>query len=489
MIDLGTRTHRRLLVVVAVVLVATIAGLIALWPSADDLPERDVPVGELVAAEVRAAQFLPGDVDPVTGRQGDMVLLSLRVLEGDDAGEIVNLEVFAEGYPDFEVGDEVNLALVQVGEDTFEYYVNDFQRIPTLRLLLGIFIAAVLLISRWHGLRALIGLGASLLIVVQFIVPAILAGSSPPLVALVGAMAVMIVTLYMTHGLNEMTTAAVIGTAASLILTIGLALVFISEGKITGFASDDAVFARFAIEGLDLQGLVLAGLIIAALGVLDDVTVSQASTVFALHDTNRRLTWGALFARAMKVGRDHIASVVNTLFLAYAGASLALLVLFSTSGLPMAEIINSEVLAEEIVKTVVGSLGLIAAVPFTTALAATVAVRRSPDAPEAGRRHVHGRGAATALGARGAGRPRPDAAARSVAPASRTRPEPETDGPGGPADLDQTDEDAYRSWLDHLREEVDTPRSDDQADEGEGPSGRTRRPGPGDEPGDSPSSR
>jgi uncharacterized membrane protein len=136
------------------------------------------------------------------------------------------------------------------------------------------------------------------------------------------------------------------------------------------------VLARLAVDGLDLQGLVLAGLIIAALGVLDDVTISQASTVFALHQTDPGLAWPTLFGRAMKVGRDHIASVVNTLFLAYTGASLALLVLFSTSGVPATELLNSEVFAAEIVAIVVGSLGLIAAVPLTTALAATMALRR-----------------------------------------------------------------------------------------------------------------
>jgi uncharacterized membrane protein len=176
------------------------------------------------------------------------------------------------------------------------------------------------------------------------------------------------------------------------VLTVLLGMFFIDRGRITGFASDDAVFARFAVEGLDLQGLVLAGLIIAALGVLDDVTISQASTVFALHDTNRSLTWTELFARAMKVGRDHIASVVNTLFLAYTGASIALLLLFYTGGVPVLEIVNSEVLAEEIIKTVVGSLGLIAAVPFTTALAASVAVGRPADAPPLGVGHHHGPG-------------------------------------------------------------------------------------------------
>jgi hypothetical protein len=246
-------------------------------------------------------------------------------------------------------------------------------------------VLAVVLIGRWHGLRSLLGLGLSLMIVIVFVVPAILAGQSPPLVALVGAVAVMIVTLYLAHGVNEMTTAAIVGTTGALVLTVGLGLWFIDRSKITGYASDDALFASFAVQGLDLQGLVLAGLIIAALGVLDDVTVSQASTVFALHDTDRTLTWSALFARAMRVGRDHIASVVNTLFLAYAGASLALLVLFSTGGVGTAEIVNSEIIAEEIVKIIVGSLGLIAAVPLTTALAARVAVDRPSDAPRLAR--------------------------------------------------------------------------------------------------------
>ncbi|MEX0831313.1 MAG: YibE/F family protein [Nitriliruptoraceae bacterium] len=384
-----TLVHRRLLVLVGALFVATLIGMILLWPSASDLPQPDAPIDDVVSAEIRVFDVVDGGTDPVTGRPGDFAIVTLRIAEGPDAGQPVTLEVYLDGYPEFRVGDKVSLARADFGDGEVEYYITDFQRMPVLTILLGIFVAAVLIISRWHGLRALIGLAASLMIVVSFVVPAILAGQSPPIVAWVGAMAVMIITLYLTHGFNEMTTSAVVGTAAALTLTISIGLIFVNQARITGFASDDAVFARFAVEGLDLQGLVLAGLIIASLGVLDDVTVSQASTVFALHDTDRRLSWAALFARAMKVGRDHIASVVNTLFLAYAGASLALLVLFSTSGLPVVEIINSEILAEEIVKTVVGSLGLIAAVPFTTALAAAVAVRRSAAARTTSYAAVH----------------------------------------------------------------------------------------------------
>jgi uncharacterized membrane protein len=389
-VDLGTRMHRQLLAVVGVILLGTVAGLIALWPRAEALPEAAEPPEALIEGVVVGVEADPREPDPVLGTSGEVALVDVRVLEGPDEGRTFTLDVQLDSYPEFGVGDRVALTRAQGEGQEAQYFITDFQRLPVLTILVGLFIAAVLLIGRWHGLRSLLGLGLSLLLVVQFIVPAILAGRNPPVVALVGALAVMIVTLYLAHGVNEMTTSAIIGTAGALTLTVGLGLLFISRGNISGFASDDANLARFAVEGLDLQGLVLAGLIIAALGVLDDVTVSQASTVFALHETDRQLPFATLFARAMKVGRDHIASVVNTLFLAYAGASLALLVLFSTSGLATREIVNSEVLAEEIIKTVVGSLGLIAAVPVTTALAAAVAVRMPADAHVVGGHHHHG---------------------------------------------------------------------------------------------------
>lgn len=391
MLGLAPGIHRRLLVVVAMVLVATSIGIVTLWPPGDPRPAVDEPTQPAFTGQiVEIVESVEEDADPFTGGPGTLMTVTVEVLEGPAAGEVRTLPpASADTYPALRVGDRVDLERVMIGDEA-QYYIRDFQRLPALSWLVGLFVLAVLAIGRWHGLRSLIGLALSLFIVVRFIVPAILAGSSPPLVAMVGAMAIMIVTLYLVHGVNEMTTSAVVGTAAALTLTIALALLFIDLGRITGFASEDAVYARFAVEGLDLRGLVLAGLIIAALGVLDDVTISQASTVFALHDTDRTLTWAALFARAMKVGRDHIASVVNTLVLAYAGASLALFVLFSIGGRPVGQLINSEVLAEEITKTVVGSLGLIAAVPLTTALAATVAIQRGPDAPSFRYGHTHG---------------------------------------------------------------------------------------------------
>ncbi len=471
-------THRRLLVVVAILAVAAVGGMVALWPDAERLPEapeelEDLLLGEIVAYEPYDVDTGSGDggggegegvddgleddgfgegVDEGfeddlapfqgSGRRAD---IEVELLEGPDAGELVLLQDLPlDGYPDLAVGDRVLLDRTTGPDGDVQYFITDFQRSPALWLLLGLFVLAVLAIGRWHGLRSLLGLGLSLVIIVAFVVPAILAGQSPPLVALVGAVAVMIVTLYLAHGVNEMTTAAIIGTTGALVLTVGLGLWFISQSRITGYASDDALFASFAVQGLDLQGLVLAGLIIAALGVLDDVTVSQASTVFALHDTDRNLGWAALFGRAMRVGRDHIASVVNTLFLAYAGASLALLVLFSTGGVSTGEILNSEIIAEEIVKIIVGSLGLIAAVPLTTALAAKVAVDREPGAPPLGDRHGHAMVAAD-----------PDQAANNEAATAEASTEPS-------GDSQRFDPDEITLGMDRFEEQLErgeTPRS------------------------------
>jgi uncharacterized membrane protein len=424
-----THLHRWLLLLVGVVVVATVAGVVALWPPPSELPQVPPLVDQVHAAEIVWVELADGEPDPLTGEPTTIATIMVELQDGPGRGEVHTLApIPLEVLPVPRMGDRVDVEMVLI-DDEPQYYLRDFRRLSTLAWLVGLFVLAVLAIGRWQGLRSLVGLGLSLVIVVRFLVPAILAGNPPPVVAMVGAMAIMIVTLYLSHGFNAMTTSAVVGTAGALAAAIGLALLVIDRGHITGFGSEEAVLARFAVAGLDLQGLVLAGLIIASLGVLDDVTISQASTVFALHDTDPRLTWRALFGRAMKVGRDHIASVVNTLFLAYAGASLALLVLFSTGGLPVQQILNSEVLAEEIVKTVVGSLGLIAAVPLTTALAAAVAIQRPAGAGAVPAGHHHGHrhdpsGWVTPT-APGAGVPRNDATTRHP-DAARSDSEPAT---------------------------------------------------------------
>jgi uncharacterized membrane protein len=372
--------------VVAVAALATVVAAAVLWPGDLGVGSSEQP--DLVGARVLAVEVIEPsaapDEQPFTSALdgSGLILLDLELLDGPEAGRVISLDLPAEGYPEFRPGDVVELFPSSIPGEGEVYFVADFRRTPALLWLGAAFIGAVLLIGRWHGLRSLLGLSVSLWIVVGFMLPAILSGSSPPVVALVGGTGVMLVTLYLAHGFNRMTTAAAVGTLGALVLTVSVALVAIDATRITGFASDDAVYARFLLGELDLRGIVLAGLIVAALGVLDDVTVSQSSTVFTLHETDPTQRFAQLFGRGMRVGRDHIASVINTLFLAYAGASLALLLLFSTSGLAAGELINSEQVATEIVKTVVGSLGLIAAVPLTTAIAAAsaVATRRTPRA-------------------------------------------------------------------------------------------------------------
>jgi YibE/F-like protein len=204
------------------------------------------------------------------------------------------------------------------------------------------------------------------------VVPAILHGHSPVLVAVTGAMAIMLISLYLSHGTGPKTTAAVVGTALALGLTAALAIGFVAAASLTGLASDEALDANFVVGGLSLRGLLLAGIIIGGLGVLDDVTMSQASLVAELHQANPTAGFAALVGGALRVGRDHIAATVNTLFLAYAGAALPLLILFVTGQDSLGTVATTEIVAVEVVRALCGSVGLIAAVPLTTVLAALV---------------------------------------------------------------------------------------------------------------------
>src|SRR5690606_5150617 len=205
-----------------------------------------------------------------------------------------------------------------------------------------------------------------------FILPAILQGSNPLLVAVVGGSAIMLATLYMCHGLSARTSVAVLGTLVSLLLIGVLGSLFIDWAHLTGNTDDQTGLVHGLFPGIGIQGLLLAGVLIGSLGVLDDVTVTQTSAVWELKEADPRAGWRKLYSAAMRIGRDHIASVVNTLVLAYAGAALPLLLLFSIAHGGVATVATSEVVAEEIVRTLVGSIGLVASVPVTTLLAALV---------------------------------------------------------------------------------------------------------------------
>ena len=314
-------------------------------------------------------------------------IAELELRSGRESGRRTFLPLSGDRFaPPIEAGDSIRVARSTRGEagqalpldDPAQYPVAfvDFERTGPLAILALAFVALVVVLGRWHGVRALIGLGLSLALVVEFLAPAILDGGPLVLTALVGALAVMVVTILLSHGAGLKSIAAMLGTAGALLLTTVLAVIAVRGADVTGLSSEQSTLLLAGVEGrLSLQGLVVAGMVIGALGVLDDVTVSQASTVLALRRANPALGFRRLLGEALAVGRDHLGATINTLVLAYAGAALPVLLIFNTEGTPFGDAVSREPVAEQIVAMLVGSIGLIAAVPLTTAIAALLASR------------------------------------------------------------------------------------------------------------------
>ncbi|WP_245778001.1 YibE/F family protein [Lentzea xinjiangensis] len=318
----------------------------------------------------------------VTGVQANCgekcVAVTVRMDDGDARGQSITIpSVSGPGAPRFQVGDEVVLSYSGSQPQAAEsYQIVDYQRGWSLVVLALVFAAAVLLLGRWQGLAALGALLLSFVVLVLFIMPSILAGQNPLMVAVVGAGLIMFVVLYLTHGVSARTSTAVLGTLVSLALIGVLGAVFSAAAELTGLDEDTINLVTVLGTDIDTRGLLLAGALIGALGVLDDVTVTQTSAVWELRRANDKLTWRELFAAGSRIGRDHLSSVVNTLVMAYAGAALPLLLAISLAGRSMGEVLTAQQIAQEIVRTLVGSIGLVAAVPVTTALAALIAVRQ-----------------------------------------------------------------------------------------------------------------
>jgi len=252
----------------------------------------------------------------------------------------------------------------------------DYVRTTPILWLALIFAISIVLISQWKGVRAMLSMAFSLYIIIGYIIPHILAGDDPLTVSIIGSIILLSVTLYLTYGWTLKTHAAVISMIFVLLITGALAGLFVVFAKLNGSGDENVMFLMQLSETpISLRGLFLGGLIIGALGVLDDLVTTQASAVFELHHANPSLGFGGLYGAAMRIGQDHVAATVNTLVLAYAGASLPMLLMFSLGRGDYGYIVNFSFIAEEVVRTLVGSLGLIAAVPITTAIAIFFAQR------------------------------------------------------------------------------------------------------------------
>jgi uncharacterized membrane protein len=307
-------------------------------------------------------------------------ILRIQLLEGPFAGRQVLIDygqrqIRPEGL-NIRTGERV---LVTVGEQAngqLTAYFTDFVRTGPLLWLLATFVLFSILISGWKGVRSLISIAISLGVIIGYILPQILSGADPVQVSITGAFILLAITLYLVYGWTLKTHAATLGMLAALLVTGLLSTFFVDLTRLTGFGSEEALFlVQQSQAEINLRGLVLGGMLIGALGVLDDLVITQSSAVFELHAADPGQGWNRLFRRAMRIGQDHVAATVNTLVLAYAGAALPMLLLFSLSGEQFAYLVNLEFVTEEIVRTLVGSLGLISAVPITTALASLIATQ------------------------------------------------------------------------------------------------------------------
>jgi uncharacterized membrane protein len=378
--------------VAAALAVGTVVGLVLLWPG-----EVESQVAQGISVDSETAKVNRVEEGVCAGFAGQQCqLVKARIESGPETGKRIEIQLGAGGLdPDVDPGDKIRVAKAPKppkGAPAVAgtgYTLYDFERRGPMLILAALFALVVLAFARWRGALSLAGLAISLALVLVFVVPAILDGKSPLLVAVVGSMAVALTTIPLAHGWGPKSLAALLGTAASLILTALLAVLFTDLTHLTGLSSEEAIFLQIGDANVSLQGLLLAGMVIGALGVLDDVTISQASTVLALRRANPGLALRRLFGLALDVGRDHVSATVNTLVLAYVGAALPILLLFSAADLGVSDAVNLEVVAKEIVATLVGSIGLIAAVPITTVLAALLALSVEPDRLDAGTGHAH----------------------------------------------------------------------------------------------------
>ncbi len=279
----------------------------------------------------------------------------------------------------YQKDEKILLGYMDGGIDNESYYVISYERTTPLIVLFVIFIALSLIIARKRSFYSLLGMALSLLILIIFVLPAIVNGANPFITSLTGMIVMIPILYYVSHGVNKKTTSAVIGTALTLTITALLSVLFVNTMHLTGITFSEVETLLYLKEGnFDMKGVLLAGILMGALGVIDDVAITQASVVEELYSTDKKMTLRELIGKAMNVGKDHIGSVINTLILVYVGSSLTTLLLFTEFPRPLLVLLNSEVVVIPIVVAIIGSIGLILAIPITTILAAVITTKQVP---------------------------------------------------------------------------------------------------------------
>jgi uncharacterized membrane protein len=378
---------------------AAIVAMVVLWPDADKVPKDTNPYG---AEGVSMVDATVTKVDPFNCNSGGEGPDGLPQVKGDCAhvtasvkGGTAKFDLDAAHYKTgIEDGDKITVVRIEPKGQSVSYEFYDFRRGVPLAALALAFAVLVTIVARWRGLFALVGIGVTLLALTKFMLPAFLAGESPLVVAVVGSTAIMIVVLYLAHGISIRTTSALFGTLVGIAMTAAIGWGATGWTNLSGIGSEDDQTLIATVPGVHLAGVVAATMVIAGLGVLNDVTVTQASAVWELRAAQPMARATSLFASAMRIGRDHIASSVYTLVFAYAGSAMTVLLLITAYQRNLAEMATTEQIGQEIVRTLVGAIGLVLAVPITTIFAVWLAPKArdheaEPSAPEP---WVHTRG-------------------------------------------------------------------------------------------------
>ena len=368
-----TNKMRTVLAALLIPLIAATAfGGIALWPedrkhATPDAIGQQTQLVNATIDEVRDKECV-NDPSGTTCTEAQVIITS-----GPDDGRTIVMEIAqGPGQPVLNDGDKIVVGRLADPTGRVDYIFSDFQRNVPLAWMALAFAVLVVAVARWRGIGAIIGLLITWLVITQFMLPSILEGNSPILVALVGSAAIVLLALYISHGLHAYTTVALIGTLISLVITGVLAMIAVDAAHLTGLAAEESTYVQSYAGSVDIKGLILGGVVLGALGVLNDMTVTQSSSVREIHLAQPNLSKRQLYTSGMRVGRDHIASTVYTLVLAYTGAALPLLILFTIANRSFGDVVGGELVAEEVVRTLAGSVGLILSVPITTALAALV---------------------------------------------------------------------------------------------------------------------
>lgn len=382
---MGTRARNALVAFLAILGLLAAAGLIWLWPDSSALANAvdvqfDAPGVIYEDATIREVVAFCASQDG-SGSTLPCMTAVAEINGGESEGDLIEVELQGpQAQAGLREGDSIEVARIPTEEGPIFSY-SGTNRLPTLLILAGLFVVCVLAVARWRGLFALIGLGFAGFVLLGFMLPALITGRPGMAVALAGSTAIMFVVLYVAHGVSIRTSTALAGTLIGLAVTTGLGALAVGAARLSGFADETEYDLAQLVPGLDFQELLMCAIIIGGLGVLNDVTITQSSAVWELRAAAPEMSRTKIFASAMRIGRDHIASTIYTIVFAYAGGALTVLLLLYFSSREILDLFGVELFASEGVRTFASAIGLVLSVPITTGIAAaTVAPARPPAA-------------------------------------------------------------------------------------------------------------